>query len=207
MSAGQVKSGAVVSRTVTEKLHVAVLPPLSVAVQVTVVVPIGKVLPLAGLHVTVGFGSHASEPLAVKVTAAPLGLVHSATMSAGQVTVGATSSRTVTEKLQVALLPESSVAVHVTVVMPTGKVLPLGGLHVTVGLGSQLSVALALKVTTAPLPPVQSVTMSAGHVTVGGVSSLTVKVTVQVALLPEASVACTRIVCEPGPTTVPGAGV
>ena len=39
---------------------------------------------------------------------------------------------TVTVKLQVAVWPQASLAVQVTVVVPTGKVLPLGGLQVTV---------------------------------------------------------------------------
>ena len=39
---------------------------------------------------------------------------------------------TVTVKLQLVLLPQLSVAVQVTVVVPGGKVLPLGGLQLTV---------------------------------------------------------------------------
>ena len=55
-------------------------------------------------------------------------------------------SVTVTVKLQVLVLPLASVAVLVTVVVPTGKVLPLGGL-LTRLVTLQLSVALTLKVT------------------------------------------------------------
>jgi hypothetical protein len=44
------------SKVVTAKLHVAVLPEVSVAVQVTVVVPVGKQLPEAGEHTTVAPG-------------------------------------------------------------------------------------------------------------------------------------------------------
>jgi len=46
------------------------------------------------------------------------------------VTVGALL--TVTEKLHALVLPESSVAVEVTVVVPTGKTDPEGGLLTTV---------------------------------------------------------------------------
>jgi hypothetical protein len=53
---GQVIVGAVVSRTVTLKLHVAELPTPSLAVQTTLEVPKGNVLPLAGLHEIVGLG-------------------------------------------------------------------------------------------------------------------------------------------------------
>ena len=44
---------------------------------------------------------------------------------------------TVTVKLQFVLLPQPSVAVHVTVVVPMGKVLPLGGVQVRYGGGVQ----------------------------------------------------------------------
>jgi hypothetical protein len=53
MLAGQVITGFSVSLTVTVKVQVAVLPELSVAVQVTVVVPLGKVEPEGGLQTTV----------------------------------------------------------------------------------------------------------------------------------------------------------
>src|SRR5439155_464626 len=52
MSDGQVTVGAVVSRTVTVNEQVPVLWAASVAVQVTVVLPRAKVLPLAGAQVT-----------------------------------------------------------------------------------------------------------------------------------------------------------
>ena len=53
---------------------------------------------------------------------------------------------TVTVKAHVAVLPCASVAVLVTVVTPTGKLVPLAGLLDTVTPG-QLSVALTLNVT------------------------------------------------------------
>ena len=46
----------------------------------------------------------------------------------------------------------------------------------------------------------------AEQIIVGALLSVTVKVVVQVALFPAASVAVTVMVCEPGPTSVPGAG-
>ncbi len=57
-------------------------------------------------------------------------------------------SLTVTVKLQVDVLPEASVAVQVTVVVPLGKVVPEGGLQVTVAPG-QLSLTVGANVTTA----------------------------------------------------------
>jgi len=50
------------------------------------------------------------------------------------------TSNVVTAKEQVAVLPDASVAVQVTVVVPTGKHVPAGGLHTTVTPG-QLSEA------------------------------------------------------------------
>ena len=51
-------------------------------------------------------------------------------------------STTVFVKVSLLLLPEKSVAVHVIVVTPSGKVLPDGGVQVTEGLGSTMSVAV-----------------------------------------------------------------
>lgn len=59
----------------------------------------------------------------------------------GQVIVGACWSTTVTVKVQLFVLPEVSVAVQVTVVVPFGNVEPDGGLH-TVEATAQLSVAI-----------------------------------------------------------------
>jgi len=50
----------------------------------------------------------------------------------------------VTVKLVVAVLPDESVAVQVTVVVPTGKHVPDGGVHALVVPG-QLSLAVAAK--------------------------------------------------------------
>jgi hypothetical protein len=44
---------------------------------------------------------------------------------------------TVTVKLQLVELPQESLTKQVTVVVPMGKVLPLGGLQLGVGEGSQ----------------------------------------------------------------------
>jgi len=53
MLAGQVIVGGWLSTTVTLKLQVPVLPEESVAVQVTVFVPLANVLPEAGAQTTV----------------------------------------------------------------------------------------------------------------------------------------------------------
>lgn len=45
---------------------------------------------------------------------------------------GPGGGNTVMVNVQVALLPQASLALQVTILLPTGKVLPLGGLQVTV---------------------------------------------------------------------------
>ena len=64
-------------------------------------------------------------------------------MFPGQVTVGGWLSATVTVKVQLAeVLPLASVAWQVTVLVPFGKVEPLGGVQLAVEPG-QLSLAVA----------------------------------------------------------------
>ena len=58
---GRVRTGAVVSATVTVKLPLALLLAASVAEQFTVVVPIGKVLPDAGAQLIATAPSIASD--------------------------------------------------------------------------------------------------------------------------------------------------
>lgn len=151
------------------------LPEVSVAVQVTVVVPTGRTVPEGGLQATVTPGQ-LSVAVAANVATAPLGQVGSNVLFAGQVMVGGCASLTVTVNWQLALLFDASVAVQVTVVVPFGNVEPVGGTQSTVTPG-QLSVAVAEKLTTAEhrLGAVV-VTMSPGHVIVGGAASLTLTV-------------------------------
>ena len=76
--------------TPTLKLHVAVLPDISVAVQVTVVAPIAKHEPLGGLQTTPTPGQ-LSEAVAVKVTTEQDALTFGVTTVwlVGQMTAGA----------------------------------------------------------------------------------------------------------------------
>src|SRR6266851_5683051 len=141
MSAGRLRVGAVLSSTTTVAVAVPVLPAASVAEQVMVVVPSGKVLPEAGEHVGVSEPDTASAAVAVKLTKAPLGPVASTTLGAVMVTTGDVVSVTVTVKLAFAALPCVSVAVQATVVRPRGKVLPDAGAQETVAASSG-SVAL-----------------------------------------------------------------
>jgi len=99
--------------------------------------------------------------------------------------VGAESSckhpplNTLTVNVHTEVLFAASVAVQVTVVVPTGKVDPLGGLQATVTVPGQLSVPVGVEyVTTAPVGTGQATavafTMFAGQVIDGGVVSTTV---------------------------------
>jgi hypothetical protein len=147
MLAGQMATGASVSLTVTLKLQLVVLPEASVAVQLTLLVPLANVLPLVGLQVTV-----TPEQLSVAMAGAKLTFwLHwpdavLVTTLTGQVITGGSVSLTVTLKLQLAVFPLASSAVQVTMLVPLAKALPLVGLQVTVAL-EQLSVAVAAKLT------------------------------------------------------------
>src|SRR5947208_13746109 len=84
------------------------------------------------------------------------------------VIVGADVGTTITVKVHLDVLPCASIAVLVTVVVPTAKLLPLAGLLLTVTPG-QLSVAVTLKVTLLLAAPGAALTVRfAGHVICGG---------------------------------------
>ena len=120
--------------------QVLILPEASVAVTVTVVNPTGKKLPDAGELVMVTPGQ-LSVAVGVKLTTAPhWPAVLFTVIFAGQVTVGNSVSFTLMVNVHVAVLPDASVTVHVTVVVPTGKNDPDAGVEVTVKPG-QLSAA------------------------------------------------------------------
>src|SRR5258706_15863173 len=141
MLTGQVSVGSSVSLTVTVKVQLLVLPLASVAVQVTVVTPLLKLVPLVFLMMrrpprsslfpfaTLLRSVRTQVPKAVLVL-----------MFDGQVNVGSSVSLTVTVQEQMLLLPLASLTVQVTVVTPLLKLVPLAGLQLTVEPG-QLSLA------------------------------------------------------------------
>ena len=128
---------------VTLKEQLEILPLASLAVDVTAVVPTGKPDPEAGVEVTVAEGSQLSLAVTENVTGTSRAILQGTVMFAGQVIVGFALSLTVTVKLQIAVLPDASFAVQVTVVVPFGKVEPDGGLQLPVT-PEQLSVAVAV---------------------------------------------------------------
>ena len=145
MLLGTVKTGATVSLTMTLNVFGSdVLPAASDAVHLTVVLPSANVEPLGGTHATVGCGVTASVADVAKVTTAPLALLASAVMVPGTVRDGAVLSRTLTVNDPVVWLLASSVAVQLTVVVPTANVPPLAGVQLTVTVGSTASDAVTV---------------------------------------------------------------
>src|SRR5437762_13043142 len=100
-----------------------------------------------------------------------------------------------------------SVAVHVTVVGPSGKVDPLAGAQVTGRGPSTRSVAVAVKLNTAPVVLVASAVALAGTVTTGPVVSVTVTVNDAAPLFPLVSAAVQFTVVGPSGNDPPLAGV
>jgi hypothetical protein len=116
---------------------------------------------------------------------------------------------TVTVKLQLAVLLEVSVAVHVTVVVPFGNAVPDGGLQATVTPG-QLSLPLGVaKVTTAEHRPgaVLVITDEGQGPIVGDCVSLTVTVNEQFAELLDESLTVQLTVVGPFGKVEPDDGV
>jgi hypothetical protein len=205
--AGTVTTGPVVSVTVTVKDAAPLLPFVSVAVQLTVVAPSEKVDPLAGVQVTARGPSTPSLAVAVKLNTAPVALVASTVAFAGTVTTGPVVSVTVTVKEADPVLLLVSVAVHVTVVAPSGKVDPLAGVHVTARGPSTTSLADAVKLNAPPVALVASSVAFAGTVTTGPTVSVTVTVKEAATLLPLVSVAVQPTVVGPSGKVEPLAGV
>jgi hypothetical protein len=137
---GLVASCKQTSKTVTVNEQVAVLPDASVAVQVTVVVPAGKIDPEGGVHEVVTPGQLSEAVGGGNVTIAPVWLGAGVTVVtlSGQSIIGGSVSTTVIVNEQ----PGPAVDVQVTVVVPTSKNDPEAGEHmmspqlpVTVGAG------------------------------------------------------------------------
>jgi hypothetical protein len=175
------------SVTVTVNVPDVLFPAASRAVHVTVVRPILNVEPDAGEHVTGRAPSTESVADAWNETTAPAALVATAVAFEGSASTGAAVSRTVTENVPEAGFPCVSEAEHVTVVRPTGNVVPDPGVHVTERGPSTTSFAEAAKVTTAPAPLVADSVMSDGSVRTGPCLSTTVIWKLPVARFPARS--------------------
>src|SRR5712691_431973 len=105
------------------------------------------------------------------------------------VTTGGVVSWTSMVVVPVPVLPAPSVAEQVMVVLPSAKVLPEEGEQLGVSEPDTVSVAAAVKVTTAPLGPVASVGLGGLMVTAGGVGGVRVAVELAFAAVPVVAVA------------------
>src|SRR3990172_6435426 len=95
------------------------------------------------------------------------------------------------------VLPDKSVAVQLTVVIPNGNVEPDGRMHIGVMGPSTSSFAFTVKTTKAPAAEVASAIISTCGSIVGGIVSTTIKVALQLAVLPALSVVVNVIVVLP----------
>jgi hypothetical protein len=189
MLVGQLTNvGAVLSLTVTVNVQVAVLPEPSVATLVTVVVPVLKKLPEAGVETTLTV-PQLSVAVTLKLTVAPqLPEAEATDIFCGQVITGKVVSTTVTTKLQLVELPNVSVATLVTVVLPTGNTLPDAGVE-TIVTGELHVLAVTLKFTVAPQVPTSLETeIFEGHVMIKLLPGCTSTTSAQLAVLPNESV-------------------
>jgi len=169
-------------------VQVLALPQASVAVAVTVVIPVLKNEPDGMSVVTTGLGSQSSVAETSKDTCVPPRPPDTA-ISCGQVITGGVVSTTVIVWTQVETLPHSSVAVQVRVMV---SVLPQPGSDVSlcvIATVPQVSVAVAWPVALGEVSAGHSRVTSGGQVIIGGVVSTTVMVWTQVEVLPHWSVA------------------
>ena len=183
---------------------VAVLPQSSVAVHVLVTVKLPAHEPgvVTSLEDKVTVGSQTSVAVGV---AKPGVAGQSIVVAAGNAEiVGAVMSLTVIICEAVAVLPQSSVAVHVlvTVKLPAHEPGVVTSLEDKVTVGSQTSVAVGVA---KPGVAGQSIVVAAGNAEiVGAVMSLTVIICEAVAVLPQSSVAVHVLVTVKLPAHEPG---
>ncbi len=202
--------GAVVSTTVKMAEHVELLPEASVAVIVTVVMPVVIEAPAAGDCVTTtAQASLVAMPVRSGTWTEQFAPALSVWLAAQAVMLGAVVSTTVTVAVHVELLPAASVAVIVTTVGPNAATVPAAGDCVSV---------TALQLSFADTPPVRSgiveaqfalaskVWLAAQVVMNGAVVSATVKVAVQDVELPEASDTVMVTIVAPRLAVEPAAG-
>ena len=122
------------SFTVTVNEQLDELPAESVAVELTVVVPLGNVEPEGGLDTTTTPAQLSEEPTLKLTTAEQRPGAAGTVMLAGQVMAGASVSFTVTVKLQEELegaTETAALSAQATVVVPTGKNEPDAGVQTT----------------------------------------------------------------------------
>ena len=178
--------GFVLSTTFTTCVAVAVCPEASVTVHITFVVP--KENTLGALFVTLATAQLSAATGVPNTTLNAAHALFAFTVTfAGAVIVGFVLSTTVTTCVAVAVKPDASVTVQVTVVFPSGKA--TGALFVTLATEQLSAVTGVPKVTPVAVQAVFVFTViAAGATIVGGTLSVTVITCVAVAEFPAASV-------------------
>src|SRR5438067_241597 len=153
--------------------------------------PVQLVLPNASTKLILAIPLHVSLAVAMPVLLVVGGAVHSRVMLVGQVMLGRVVSLKLIVCVQLALLPQPSVAVQVRRIMPlpVQLVLPKASTKLMSAIPLQLSVAVATPVLSVVGNVVHSSVMSVGQVMIGRVVSLKLMVCVQLALFPQRSVA------------------
>jgi hypothetical protein len=191
--AGQVITGAELSSTRIVCVHELEFPQSSVAIHVLEMVrSCGHAPPvMISVKPISSMPSQLSVAVAEPVAAGNVFAVQAMVTFAGQVITGGVSSWTSMSWRQVLELPQSSVDVHVLVIVCSTGQTPSRtvSLKVTVGLASQLSVAVALPVTAGNGLWSHCIVIFEGHVITGGKLSSTSMICRHVLELPQSSVA------------------
>jgi hypothetical protein len=191
MLPGHVIAGAVLSSTVMVWTQLLLLPQSSMAVHVRVIVYSCGHPPAAVTSAYVGVTelSQLSVAVALPVLAGSVLAVHSIVTFIGQVIAGAVLSSTVMVWTQLLLLPQSSIAVQVRVIVYSCGHPPAAVTSANVGVTdiSQLSVAVALPVFAGSVLAVHSIVTLDGQVMVGAWVSITVIVWTHPPTLPQSS--------------------
>src|SRR4051812_37091224 len=201
MFAGQIICGASISFTVIVNDEFETFPEASVAVAFTVVIPTGNAFPEFEEVETVAVQLSVAVTLKFTTALHEFASVFTVILE-GTLRTGSSLSFTVTLNEHVLIFPEASVAVTFTIVVPIANTDPEAAEVVTVA--EQLSVAVALKVTTAPHEPGSEFTvMSAGQLITGASLSVTVIVNELLVVFPDASVAIPVTVVVPIGKVVP----
>jgi len=174
--------GFVLSLKVIRWVAVTVFPKVSLAVQVTVVVPVGKD---SGASL-----EKVNAQLSLTVGLPNIIVQESETISGGGIRLGGASSFTVTNCVERVVFPAASVTVHVTVVVPIGKFTgALFEIEAIVQLSPVIGAPSATPDAVQASKSVVTVT-SAGAVLRGAIVSETVTSWVAETVLPSASETC-----------------
>src|SRR5512145_3115162 len=171
-SAGHVIVGGVMSSTVIVWVHCVVLPQLSVAIYVRVMIRGHVPFHTSPSQVTTGVPQLSLATTSV-ISGAGTSVMHSKVRSAGHVIVGGVMSSTVIVWVHCVVLPQLSVAIYVRVMIRGHVPFHTSPSQVTTGVPF-FNLTTTSEISALALHVILSMFRSAGHVIVGGVMSSTV---------------------------------